>query len=66
MNILEYELFQFIGIFITVFLIWLYNKVQWLVYKKNKVERFEQFVKDLEGSDEIVVQIIKKEKKNEN
>ena len=66
MNILEYVLCQLIGIFITVFLIWFYNKVQWLVYKKNKVERFEQFVKDLEGSDEIVMQIIKKEKKNEN
>ena len=51
MNILEYVLYQLIGIFITVFLIWFYNKVQWLVYKKNKVERFEQFVKDLEGSD---------------
>lgn len=65
MNILEYVLCQLIGIFITVFLIWLYNKVQWLVYKKNKVKRFEQFVKDLERSDEIVVQIVKKEK-NEN
>lgn len=66
MNILEYVLCQLIGISITVFLIWLYNKVQWLVYKKNKVKSFEQFVKDLEGSDKIVMRIIKEEEEYEN
>lgn len=66
MNILEYVLCQLIGISITVFLIWLYNKVQWLVYKKNKVKSLEQFVKSLEESDEIVARIIKEEEKHKN
>lgn len=66
MNILEYVLCQLIGISITVFLIWLYNKVQWLIYKKNKVKSFEQFVKDLEESNEIVARIINEEEKHRN
>lgn len=66
MNILEYVLCQLIGISITVFLIWLYNEVQWLVYKKNKVKSLEQFVKSLEESDEIVARIIKEEEKHKN
>lgn len=66
MNILEYVLCQLIGISITVFLIWLYNKVQWLIYKKNKVKSLEQFVKSLEESDKIVMRIIKEEEEYEN
>lgn len=66
MNILEYVLCQFIGISITVFFIWLYNKVQLLIYKKNKVKSFEQFVKDLEESNEIVARIINEEEKHRN